>query len=392
MPASAPRSAWFAWPLRAARALGLVLVIAESLTGHPAPAAEGRGLAIALALSVAALCWALCVFAELLDRRVLTLALGGLAAGGGLLASLQHHGVSLVFGCLAGFMAGYLLELTAALGVTALACLGAACGQLSVGGNTAKLAVSLLLYCWFFFAGRVRDDYSARARQAEQLLEQSARLSIEEARVAALAERARIAREIHDVLAHSMASLSVQLQAASALLDSDGLPKHPDLATASTCVRRAGSLAREGLIETRRAIHALREDHEDDAEQLPALLATLAEDYQDADGSAATLAVTGDVKALPAQAGLALLRTAQEALTNVRKHAPDAPVSITLDYQETETRLTVTNPASDAAAPLADTGAGYGLTGLRERAELAGGQLSAGPLDGGWQLTARIPS
>jgi signal transduction histidine kinase len=373
------------------RALGLVLVIAESLTGRPAPAAEGRGLVIALALSVAALCWALCVFAELLDRRVLTLALGGLAAGGGLLASLQHHGVSLVFGCLAGFMAGYLLELTAALGVTAVACLGTSCGQLAVGGSTAKLAVSLLLYCWFFFAGLVRDEYSARARQAEQLLAQTARLSVEESRVAALAERARIAREIHDVLAHSMASLSVQLQAASALLDGDGLPKHPDLATASTCVRRASSLAREGLIETRRAIHALREDHED-AVQLPALLATLAEDYQDADGAAATLAVTGNVKTLPAQAGLALLRTAQEALTNVRKHAPDAPVSMTLEYQDTETRLTVTNPASHAAAPLADTGAGFGLTGLRERAELAGGQLSAGPLDGGWQLTARIPS
>lgn len=391
MSASAPRSAWFSWPLRAARALGLVLVVAGSLTGRAAPAAEGRGLVIASALSVATLCWALCVFAELLEGRVLTLALGGLAAAGGLLASLQHHGVSLVFGCLAGFMAGYLLELTAGLGVTAVACLGAACGQLAVGGSTANLAVSLLLYCWFFFAGLVRDEYSARARQAEQLLEQTTKLSVEESRVAAMAERARIAREIHDVLAHSMASLSVQLQAASALLDGADLPEHPDLATASTCVRRASSLAREGMIETRRAIQALREDQEDGV-QLPGLLATLATDYQDADGAPATLAVKGNVRNLPAQAGLVLLRTAQEALTNVRKHAPDAAVSMILEYQDTETRLTVTNPASHAAAPLADTGAGYGLTGLRERAELVGGKLDAGPLGDGWQLTARIPA
>ncbi|MEY9930926.1 signal transduction histidine kinase [Catenulispora sp. GP43] len=388
---SAPRSSWFAWPMRVVRAIGLVLVTSVSLTGHAAPGAQGRRLVVAIALTVATVCWAVCIFAERLRPRVLTLLLCALAASGGLLASIQHHGVSLVYGGVAAFTAGYLLELSAALFVTALACFGAACAELAVGGMFANLAVSLLLYCWFFFAGIVVGDYSTRARHAEQILEHTQKLRAEEARAAALAERARIAREIHDVIAHSMAALSVQLQAASALLNDEELPEHPVLDTVSECVRRASGLAREGLAETKRAIHALRED----AVPLSALLSALAADYQDGDGGPATLEITGKVRALTPQASLALLRTAQEGVTNVRKHAPDAPVSITLEFQDDQTCLTVANPADPAAgapAPLADTGGGYGLIGLRERTELAGGQLSVGPVDGGWRLAARIPA
>ena len=115
----------------------------------------------------------------------------------------------------------------------------------------------------------------------------------------------------------------------------------------------------------------------------------------------------GTPRPLPPAAGLALLRVAQEALTNARKHAPGAAVTITLTFAEHATRLRVDNPLSPADRPPADqpragaTGAdqpragatgGYGLRGMRERIELLGGALSVGPSAGGWQVHAEIPA
>lgn len=89
---------------------------------------------------------------------------------------------------------------------------------------------------------------------------------------------------------------------------------------------------------------------------------------------------------------MTLYRVVQEGLTNARKHAPGAAVSITLSYQDTEVTIMVTNGPGIGERPLAASGAGYGLTGLRERAELAGGTLDAGPAGGGWRLSVRIPA
>ena len=122
-----------------------------------------------------------------------------------------------------------------------------------------------------------RREYLVRAEQAERTLAETRRAREAETQAAALAERARIARDIHDVLAHSLAAVSVNLQAAEGLLAADTLPAdHPELAKAIECVDRAGTLTREGLAAARRAILALRED----AAPLPDQLASLAAQYR----------------------------------------------------------------------------------------------------------------
>ena len=212
-----------------------------------------------------------------------------------------------------------------------------------------------------------------------------------ESQRAALAERARIARDLHDVLAHSLAAVSVNLQAAEGLLGAGTLPAdNPELAKAIECIDRAGTLTREGLAAARRAVLALR----DDTASLPDQLSSLAGQY-DADGDMAVdFAVTGEARPVSAEADLAAYRTAQEALTNARKHAPGQPVTLRLGFEDAQITVSVVNPLPPqrAQTPLADTGAGYGLVGLRERAALAGGELKAGREAGNWQVRLRIPA
>jgi signal transduction histidine kinase len=244
---------------------------------------------------------------------------------------------------------------------------------------------------WAF--GLTRRAYLLRAEQAEEALEQTRRAHAAESQAAALAERARIAREIHDVLAHSLAAVSVNLQAAEGLLG--GLPDDsPELAKAIECIERAGAFTREGLAEARRAILALRDGSTPTSlRPLAEQFMALTEEYR-ADGDLAVdFRVTGESRSVGAEAALTAYRTAQEALTNARKHAPGQPVSLRLEFALADMSVQVSNPLPNGAAgPLADAGAGYGLTGLRERAALGGGVLTAGPEDGQWRVCLRIPA
>jgi signal transduction histidine kinase len=218
--------------------------------------------------------------------------------------------------------------------------------------------------------------------QNDSLAEETRLAREEQARSAALAERARIAREIHDVLAHSLAALTVQLETADALLEGGRAEQ------ARHSVIRAGQLAREGLAETRRAIGALRGE----TLALPELLAGLAGGYRADLSAPAVVRVDGEPRGLTPDTALAIYRTAQEAMTNVRKHAPGAPVELALRYGPGAVELAVANGAPPPTdRPLAGSGGGYGLTGLRERAELAGGEFTAGPDGAGWRVDVRIP-
>ncbi len=211
------------------------------------------------------------------------------------------------------------------------------------------------------------------------------------ARAAALAERARIARDLHDVLAHSLAAVSVNLQAAEGLLAAGTLPAdNPELAKAVECIDRAATLTREGLAAARRAVLALR----DDTVPLPDQLSSLAGEYRADRDMDVDFAVTGEVRPVSAEASLAAYRAAEEALTNARKHAPGQPVTLRLGYEDDSITVSVVNPLPSplVRAPLASTGSGYGLVGLRERAALAGGELEAGPEAGNWQVNLRIPA
>jgi signal transduction histidine kinase len=202
-----------------------------------------------------------------------------------------------------------------------------------------------------------------------------------------LEERTRIAREIHDVLAHTLGGLVVQLDAADALLSEGSDPER-----GQHLVAGARRLAVEGLDESRRAIAALRTD----PVSLPEALAALA--VSDT-STQVSHQVHGIPHTLPPEASLAVYRTAQEALANARKHAPGAPVTMTLSFGQHQTVLHVANdrpPAYAGAAPagpLAATGGGYGLGGLTERAELLGGTLRAGPDQRGcWTVELWIPA
>jgi signal transduction histidine kinase len=211
------------------------------------------------------------------------------------------------------------------------------------------------------------------------------------AQAAALAERARVARDLHDVLAHSLAAVSVNLQAAGGLLAAGTLPAdNPELVKAIECIERAGTLTREGMDAARRAVLALR----DDTAPLPDQLSSLAGEYR-ADGDMdVDFAVTGQARPVSAAASLAAYRTAQEALTNARKHAPGQPVTLRLGFEDDQITVSVVNPLplARSQAPLAGTGAGYGLIGLAERAALAGGELTSGREAGNWQVNLRIPA
>lgn len=197
---------------------------------------------------------------------------------------------------------------------------------------------------------------------------------------AALNERARIAREIHDVLAHTLAALTVQLEGARVSLEQRGSDPQ-----ALAAVERAHHLAREGLNETRRAVSALRGDEIPGTDRLQALV----DDFQKDTGTSATLRIEGPMRQLAAEAQLAIFRTAQEALTNVRKHAGANRVELILRYEPALTELLVADHGRRTSDDVA--AGGYGLLGMRERAELLGGTLDAHPTEDGFIVTLRIP-
>ncbi|MGI5485918.1 sensor histidine kinase [Microtetraspora malaysiensis] len=200
-----------------------------------------------------------------------------------------------------------------------------------------------------------------------------------EAREAVLAERARIAREIHDILAHSLSAQIVHLEGARLLLRADRAGE------ALERVDRARDLAKNGLEEARRAVAALRED----LPPLPVALRALADEFRTATGRECAVEVSGPERRLPPETELAIVRTAQEAITNVRRHAPGSPALVRLGFRDGVCELEVVNPASEVPGT---PGGGYGLVGMRERAELLGGTLEAGESDDGFRVRLRVPA
>ncbi|MEZ0112921.1 signal transduction histidine kinase [Catenulispora sp. EB89] len=236
-----------------------------------------------------------------------------------------------------------------------------------------------------YLFGDARRSRRLALERAQDLLVMTRRANTEQAHAAALAERGRIARDVHDVLAHSLSGLAIQLEAADALM-TDGA----DLERAHTMVIRARRLARDGLSEVRRAVAALREDVKPPEETL----AVLAADYAEVTGWPATFEVVdGPVPELAVETAQTLQRVAQEALTNARKHAPGAAVAVRLAVGADTVTLTVENEASTRpSTPLSDSGGGWGLVGLRERVGLVGGSVEAGGTEGGgFRVAAVVP-
>jgi signal transduction histidine kinase len=219
--------------------------------------------------------------------------------------------------------------------------------------------------------------------EAERLLVELERSRAAEARAAELTERQRLAREMHDVLAHSLSGLMLQLEAARMLAAEDAndprLPKAID---------RAHHLGKTGLEEARRAIGMLRDDELPGPERLGELAVQFEEDR----GIPCRFTVSGEAHELGSEVRLALYRVAQEALTNIIKHAHPDRVELCLAHEDHRTRLTVEDFATaNAGLPLEGEG-GYGLTGMRERAELLGGTLTTTTTGRGYRVELLVPA
>ena len=183
------------------------------------------------------------------------------------------------------------------------------------------------------------------------------------------------------MLAHTLTGLVVQLDGARLLARSC---EDDELAQ---IVQRAHGLARDGLAEARQAISALRGDELPGPERLPALV----NEHRRSGDAECRLTISGSPVELAPDARLAVYRTAQEALNNVRKHAPGARVEVTLDWAPTEAVLTVADSGSPIDPLLESSGSGYGLAGMAERAQLLGGQLEAGHTTEGYRVRLRLP-
>jgi signal transduction histidine kinase len=376
------------------RACGLLVVIVTVTLASPRPGFDSaHGLAIAITLGLSVVAWvAWMLSGSTGDRHWLSVgSLIAMAGIGGTLAGLSPNSPAVAVGCAATFSAGVRLRTEGSLAILAETIATFLITGLATGAPAGALLGYTFAYAGLWSVALTRREYLVRAEQAEHMLAETQRAREAETHAAALAERARIARDIHDVLAHSLAAVSVNLQAAEGLLTAESLPADdPELIKAKECIDRAGTLTREGLAAARRAILALRED----AAPLPDQLAALAAQYRAAGDATVNLTVTGAPRPLSEQVTHVAYRTAQEGLTNARKHAPGQPVTLGLGFEPGQVMVSVANPLPPAGhtGPLAETGAGAGLTGLKERAALAGGTLEAGPADGTWRIDLTIPA
>jgi signal transduction histidine kinase len=242
------------------------------------------------------------------------------------------------------------------------------------------------------YVGISRRDRLAALLEARVGAAEAERARAAESRESALIERGRIAREIHDVLGHSLSAISLQLDVA------DTLQSRGRADESVAALRRARALARTGIGETRRAVHALQED------PLPLTdsIAGIAAAY------GASFAVSGTPEPVGIEIAQTLIRAAQEALTNAHRHAPGAVLTVALDFRgavdfggadagTSDVELTVTNGPATSPARHADEqteGTGMGLDGMRERARLRGGVVEAGPDPTnafGWTVSMRLP-
>ena len=252
-----------------------------------------------------------------------------------------------------------------------------------VAGVFLLLLVALApVAAWAGIARRARSEASAHsaARQviAGSLLEHTAR-----------GERARISRELHDVVAHHISMIAVQAE--SARLTTSGMP-----AAGAQRLSAIGDTARSALTEMRRLLGVLREDADDEVagrRPQPSLrqLAELLDATRDASGAGARLIVRGWLPRLDPGVELAAYRIVQEALTNARRHAPGAAVDVELHH--TGHVLAVRIRDNGPGPPLAAPDGGHGLAGMRERAAAVGGELRTGEAPGGGFLViARLPA
>lgn len=376
-----------------------VLTTASVLQNRPSPGVTGKGLVISLALAGCLLPLAFSARARDSGKSqaataALPLILG---ASGNVLAFLQPSSLTVVpvstaVAMLFARLRSRLAIVLATPLTVAIAVISAYVSQSRVAFQTAAACALLCVALGgaYFFArqARLRHDH------AELLLAELQDSREAEARAVAVAERTRIARELHDILAQSLSALSVQLEGARKLAERDQV----DPALRQLIVR-SSELTREGLSDARRVVAALRGDDVPTVDQLTTLVVRCRRDL----ALPITLSVTGQPRTLAPEANLALYRGVQEALTNAARYAAGSPTTVVLRFTPQTTVLTISDQGrpdgtdDDSAgvpAPPAEawTGGGNGLRGMRERIEWVGGRSHAGPAGQGWTVEMEIPA
>ncbi|UGY91181.1 sensor histidine kinase [Streptomyces gobiensis] len=262
--------------------------------------------------------------------------------------------------------------------------LGVIAPERSEGTNVLLIVLSGVV---LFLGAVIRERAEAQRRLAEQETISEA----ERARRTLLEERTRIARELHDVVAHHMSVITVQADSAPYRIG--GLPK-----AAEEEFGTIAATARESLSEMRRLLGVLRSE-ETQGERVPQPgLAQIGQLVDATVRAGVPVELTLDAadelpRRLSPAVGLSAYRIVQEALANVVRHAPGADTRVSVSANETNLTVLVVNAASATpSAPLESTGTGHGLVGMRERVRLVDGTLDTGPLpDGGFKVAAQLP-
>jgi signal transduction histidine kinase len=367
--------------LRAIGFAGMAVILFAAFSSDPEPGLHGQGAGVLAAVVLLVTGLGCTLWRRALPRGVRFLGLVAVALAGALLAYFQPGGAGIGAVYYVFAMGELRMPRRASTFLASFALAAQAVGIIAAGDQVDDRLVGLIAGTvpWFFVL-RLLRDLRMRGQRAEELVIELRESRAAEAQAAALGERARVARDMHDVLAHSLSALALQLEAARLMArDRDADPE------VVAAIETAHRLAAGGLDEARRSIAALRGDELPGPDGLAALV--------EAFGERASLAVHGEPRELSSEARLAVYRTAQEALTNVRRHAAADRVEVSLDYRDGATVLTVADHGPGAPVMLgAPAGGGYGLTGMRERAELLGGRLRAQPTTDGFEVELWLPA
>jgi signal transduction histidine kinase len=382
-------AALYAWVRRHPRLVDGVLAAALLLTGIGPAVATGKLLFVPVALGLAV---------PVVFRRanpIGSYATAVVAGGIQVALGIRPVATDLAILILLYTLAAYCSRRVSVWGL-AVCLVGSAIGvvrwsDLNMPDVPGRIAAEAVLFAGpALLAWVLGDSMHYRRAYYANLEDRAARLERErdaQARVAAVAERARIARELHDVIAHNVSVMVVQADGASYALATDpGRAKEALAAISAT--------GRQALAEMRRMLGVLRREEEGPSEvrapqpgigELGELL-----DQARLAGLPVSFTVEGDPQPLPGGVALAAYRIVQESLTNTRKHAgPVATASVVLRYSDAALVLAISDDGRGAAAP---DGAGHGLTGMRERVATYGGSVAAGPRPGGgFEVVATLP-
>jgi signal transduction histidine kinase len=367
------------WPLAAGALCGMLATIEVALRGR-ASGSPSTTLLLSLAATVPlafARTSVLTAAVTITAATLLTLALDQRLTGAGVVAQVA---VVYLLGRRRSWWVTGAVLLPLVVGVTSYA--GVASSGSGVNGSVVPAALLSLtvIAAGLGVVSRARGQTAAltatRQAMADTLLEHAAR-----------GERARIARELHDVVAHHISMISVQAEIAR--LTTPGMPTE-----GATRLAAIGDTARTALTEMQRLLDVLRSDAgtEPTRKPQPGLdqLNELIDEARDAGGASTRLIVRGRVVPLDAGLQLSAYRIIQEALTNARRHAPGAAVDVELLYTGDALHLRVRD--NGPGPPDGVTAAGHGLLGMRERAAMVGGTLSTGRArTGGFLVEATLP-